>query len=414
MNIGKRSSASAVGLNTSSMGAAVAGSYPQTNTSSASNPYLQASPATQSTAGRSFSPASGHKERNLLFGQLSNLFQAGFSAANAFEELARRDSGSRKNMFLDIARMCSEGRSVGEATAKYPGYFPPGISDALGAGEAGGYLPEACTWVSHQQAKTHGLNMFARFFHINMFLTALAFPFAILIAIGSQELLHYINDFQGNPVSRMLGGISRAAMGWPGLMALALAVGWIAVAMWVAAPRQKPLRDRIFSQIPGVGKRTSVECFDVLTKHLSRLSNAGLAPRDAWAKAAACAPNHAIRSKLVRVQLNEEAKLSDLMAQTQVIDRALVDYVATGEMAGNIPGTLDQIANLNQDEIGSKEASIKKHIVAWLVVLSIFVGMIPVAIFFKIFYMSMFDIILDDVMFILPTLIISLLSGDRA
>lgn len=353
---------------------------------------------------RSYSPACGHKERNLLFGQLANLFQAGFSPAAAFDEMARRRTGPQREMFTDIARMCGEGRSLGESAAKYPGFFPPGIADALGAGEAGGYLPEACAWVAEQQAKTHGLNMFARFFHINAFFTALAFPFAVLLAIGSRELVHYVADFQGNAVQRLMGGISEATRGWPGVAVLLIAIGWIVAAIWIASPRQKPLRDSVFSRLPGVGKRSSIECFDVLTRHLSRLSNAGLTPRDAWTMAAGCAPNYSLRSRLKNVQAHEQSKLSDLMAQSGVVDRSLVDYVATGEIAGNIPGTLDQIANLNRDEIGAKEATIKKHITAWLVVVSIFVGMIPVAIFFRLFYSSMFEIILDDFMLVWPRL----------
>jgi type II secretory pathway component PulF len=231
----------------------------------------------------------------------------------------------------------------------YPNMFPEGIVGAVRAGEAGGYLPDACETVSKQQKETRRVfNMFA--------VLMIALPWCIFLTLLAASVAFGINSaFQpllDNPEGGTFeGGMEGALKGIVGVLFFVVFGGGWAAYFIGRSERFRSFRHRMGLAVPMFRRRALNENLAHFSFHLGRLAKAGLSPFASWRLAALAVPNEAYADRLTAMSdnLNEQSRLSELLYRSKLFPRETAQIVETGEMTGDLPNALDQVMEFGRE-----------------------------------------------------------------
>lgn len=290
-----------------------------------------------------------YNDRQFFFAQLAALLRTGISPADALHTiLSRGSSGKFRDAVNDMARMCAGGSSLADAMEHYPEMFSRGIVGAVRAGEAGGYLPDACDAVSKQQKETRTVFWF--FFALLLFfpLFVVGVLFAIAMAQGVNRGIDAVRDGNTEPVFSQGLSESLNSFGYPvfgALLVLGLAAYFIG-----RTPAFRAFRHRIGLAVPPFRWRAYNENLAHFSYHLGRLAKAGLSPFASWRLAAAAVPNEQYAKRLDEIAngMNEHTRLSELMYRAKLFPQETAHLVSTGELTGDLPQALDQVMELGR------------------------------------------------------------------
>jgi general secretion pathway protein F len=331
---------------------------PQIRLTSPSGPAYQAvhqvpSPRAQSQAaprfGKKGSPRSTYNDRQFLFAQLSGLLRSGISPADAlYTILSRSGQGKFSAQFDEMAKMCSEGMSLADAMSHYPDMFPDGIVGAVRAGEAGGYLPDACETVSIQQKQTRPIFWYFAGILLLMPLFIVGVMAGIAMAAGINSGIDAIRD--GTNESAFVDTLV-AHIRTIGIPVTLLLFGGGVLCYFVFRGRAlRGFRHRVGLAVPPFRWRAYNENLAHFSFHLCQLSKSGLSPFASWNLSARAVPNLAYSRRLVAMaeNLNERTKLSELLYRTKLFPRESAQLVETGEMTGDLPRALDQVMDIGR------------------------------------------------------------------
>lgn len=286
---------------------------------------------------------------NLFFIQLANLFRAGIAPAEAFGQMAQRQSVKRfvQEACADISKMTASGMSLADAMQKYPDLFPPGAVGAVRAGETGGYLWEACDAFAQNQNKAKGLRRIFFWASLAWWSTILTIPVFFILKQGITRLMGSINDTSSTPISQYGEGLRSALFGLPGLLFLVVLFGYFFG--WRIFGRRQFLKQRheLAARIWTIKKRAVSDSLKEFSFHLQKLTRSGISPMRAFTLAADAVPNRYHAEQLLRKAqgANESTRLSQLLYQSEVFPPDYVPLVETGEMTGQTESALNEVGN---------------------------------------------------------------------
>ncbi|MCS7209727.1 MAG: type II secretion system F family protein [Fimbriimonadales bacterium] len=281
--------------------------------------------------------------------QLRSMLKAGMTPANAFESLSGRiPHRGLQHASREIARSAAQGIPISESMQRFPELFPSFVVGAFRAAEYGGYLPEMLErlivyfeqWriVRRWSVLTQGC-----LWHAVLLLPLIA-PFGVGLLWGLQR-------FEGGGTADALraiaGGVGQAFLRYGLPMALAfvalLLLGYLLLGNERIRARLRLSGSGFLSYADWI-RAQSLEQY---LFHLSRLTQAGVAPATAHALAASAVPNRVLAESLLAVDLGraEGAKHLDLaLERSGLFPIEEVMLARTGVQTGELPATLQTLA----------------------------------------------------------------------
>jgi general secretion pathway protein F len=290
-----------------------------------------------------------------LFAQVSDQLRAGINPAQAFGELSRMYKAKKFRDSLGmIADAASEGKSISGVLELWPDLYPEHVVGLVRAGEMGGFLPEAAATISEQAGSAY---KFKRF-HWWIWLIALNGLLSIpLVLLFRQWLITYYEETektggQGDAYT-LMAKVAWKFILWPyGPATLAtFIVLWLLRNAFSSRPARL-FRHRLGLSIPVLGGRARNESVTIFTWVLSRLARGGVPPNRSWELALASVPNLGMQERLENAGslMNEGSRLSDVVFKSKIFPDEYAPAVATGELTGDVSGTLERLSQISRTE----------------------------------------------------------------
>jgi len=293
--------------------------------------------------------------------QLADLLNAGLPLARALAILeGQTDNPAMKAIIASLREDVEGGSSFADALRRYEGVFPALYIGMVRVGEASGLLVE----VLRRLAKLLEQDLELR----STLLVAAAYPAFIAIAgVGTvifflsvvvPNFITIFEDMQGTlPLPTiLLLKISSLFRGIKGLILLLIAGSAIAaVIKYFRTPDGRKSLDRLKLRLPLVRKVVERVLVARFTRTLGTLLSQGVDIIAAIDMASAMVGNTVLEDELTRVreQVRDGRTLARPLAESPLFPRAVVDLVAVGEEAGNLPETLMRIADIYERELDS-------------------------------------------------------------
>lgn len=302
------------------------------------------------------------RQRYFLFSQISNQLRAGISPADVFSTLARQQSnrGFAESLQM-IARETTTGKSMSEVMARYPGLYPEHAVGLVRAGEIGGFVPEACAAISEQAGSAQRFRMWHwplwyAFYSMIVLLPGVAVGmmafnatfWKVMRATGAVNPASVLQMYEHTILEEL-----RGPPGWI-IFGTYLA---IIVFLWLLhKPNGKRLRHGMGYRFPMYGKRSTHEGVTLFSWSLSKLARSGIAPQSAWSAAAQCVPNVCLRDRLVDAghMMRTGSRVSEAAFQSHLFPVEYAPTVTTGELTGDVPGTLERLAQISRSDFDSQ------------------------------------------------------------
>lgn len=341
------------------------------------------------------------KKLTLIFQQLAQLLRAGIPPDRAFAEVSSRvSSGYYSPSLAEVSEHTRNGGRISEVLRRYPYLYPPHIPGLIRAGEDGGFLPEAMREVADQASASY---KFKRWFHwlglmaLSMMLGLVLFKAmfngfegAFNKAWKSYSQEDGVSSFGSSFGQQVLRFLPWLLLGMLGLYLVRLA--WQSLA-------NRNLRHALVLWVPTVGKRARTEGVSYFGWSLSMLSRGGLSPRSAWVAACEAVPNQAMRAKLEAAASGaaENVKLSELLLRSGQLPEEFAPMVQTGELAGDVPGSLMHLVQHERNEFEMKDMQAKRRAGCWIGLLSVLGTALIYYMFYGQNYKRMLDSVQEDI-----------------
>jgi type IV pilus assembly protein PilC len=311
------------------------------------------------------------KERFFLFTQIANFMRAGVNPYQAFADMASRiQKEDFREAMNAVAQYAAEGLPISDVLASYPDLFPTHVVGLVRAGEAGGFLPEACTAVAQQAEAAHKFRRSLWMLWvvgINLFLVA---PVAYLFYRGVPRAYELTEQSGATGISGGLSAFSAAfweLIKWPiGPAALLIYALTVAAYLWVNSRAMTAKRHGWSLATPVLGGRAKHEGLSLFTYVLSKVAQAGVPPYRSWEIGMECVPNAALREKLRAAgsSLHSGERLSKAFFESRLFPQEYAPMMATAEMTGDVPGTLQKLSDMGRHEFDL--STTKSKAAAWV------------------------------------------------
>lgn len=331
------------------------------------------------------------KQRYFLFAQIAQQLRAGINPARTFENLIRvmvydhfRDS------MVALQEAATNGKPLSSVFALYPDLYPDHVVGTIHAGEQGGFLPDAFALLSAQAGEAHKFRRFHWFVYPILITIIVTLPSTL--AFG--ETLKYASK----NLDGAIFSIWFRYMAWPyGPMTVAIIACILLLRAIMSTYEATRLRHRLSLKIPVYGSRSRNECIATFTWALARLSKAGIPPGSSWQMATEVVPNVEMAHRLRETgrRMNDGSKLSDAIFGSQLFPQEYAPVVSTGEMTGDIEGSLNQLEEISRTEFEAKTAMARSVGFRVASVLFVAMGGIALIIVVKTWYVDMYSNILQ-------------------
>lgn len=335
----------------------------------------------------------------LALSQMAAISRSGINAGEMMSALSQRESLKPKIRAAmgEVARMVSQGAALADAMEVYPEIFPPGVTGAVRAGEAGGYLPAALERASEQVKGSWGLRRLGSWLGVAVWTTLLQIPLFGALHLGLTRVLHTINDSRLNGVEEYLSGLRDGIVGWWGVLAVGMLVVWLLGPYVTGRGWFLGVRHRLGAWAPMLSIRSRRESLGEFSWHAGFLAQAGFSPAKAWSLAADAVPNRvwADRLKTAGAGMRETTSYSEALSRCGAIPREYADLVRTGEMTGTVPQAMGQVVQIVEGENRSLMGFMKASAYIWMVLIGFGVATVIFAVAYRAFYEEAFRVILE-------------------
>ncbi len=341
----------------------------------------------------------GHdKAVYFVFSQLSSYLRAGLNPVRAMTDVSarcrRRDYGQALQA---IGEAAARGESMADGFERYPYLFPPHAVGMVRAGEVGGFLPEAFEAVSAQAFDSLRYKRWYFWLGLIVGFTVLCGPFAVGAADAGIQALRVQMDAGGMapPWGTILGALAERFLRFA--LPILLAMGAVVLALRVVwgSMTLRPLRHQLVLAVPGARKRAISESLAAFSWALGQTMRGGASPQTAWQVAAQAMPNLEMRRKAEAAgkRMSEGSKLSEALDRSDLLPHDYRAMVATGEITGDLPGALAEVANLTRSEFQVSDQIAKGRLGLWMI-LTIFLGTAALGVVvYRLFYQGVFDVL---------------------
>lgn len=301
------------------------------------------------------------RDRDLyfLFSQLSQYFHTGISPQTAMVDLAKRTPARYHGSLEEAAQALAEGKRLSDVFVKYPYLYSPDIIGTLRAGEASGFLSEACSTIADQKETSARLKRKLNVFLWMFVATLISFPICYAIITGSLKSMQQQDKAGG---SLPIAGTITHAVGVDMLHTLPWSLptmaGLIGFLIWWHSMRMRMARHQLVLRFPILGGRARSESISRFTWTMGMVSRAGLSPQSVFEIAAESVPNMAIRAQLMAsaATMHESERLSAALTRSGTLPVEYTHIVATGEMTGDVPRALADISRATDADFRGRDA----------------------------------------------------------
>lgn len=291
--------------------------------------------------------------------QLANLLRAGMPLTMALQSMV---SLSSKGIPSEVARQLkqdvTEGRSLSDAMGRQSTIFPPLVVNMVRAGEKSGALEE----VLRRQA-----SHFERFADVQAkFKSAMIYPLVVLsvgvalvVFFMTALLPKFMNLFESIPgfelpaSTRLLIGMSRfLSQWWWALLLLGVVLGFVFI-RYRATPSGRRNLDRLKLSLPVFGKVTRLNLFGQFARTLGTLLKNGVPVLEALRITELVVPNAIVGDAIsqTRAAVTDGKTLAQPLARAGIFPQLMIDLLRIGEETGDIPGSLENVAETYEREL---------------------------------------------------------------
>lgn len=291
--------------------------------------------------------------------QLANLLHAGMPLTMALQSMS---SLSSKGIPSEVARQLkqdvTEGRSLSDAMGRQSGVFPPLVVNMVRAGEKSGALEE----VLRRQA-----SHFERFADVQAkFKSAMIYPvIVLLVGVGLviffmtallpkfMNLFESIQGFELPAMTRILINTSRFLTHWWWLLLLVgLGIGLIFVRYRATKSGRRAI-DRLKLNLPIFGKVVRLNLFGQFARTLGTLLRNGVPVLEALRITEQVLPNVVVGEAIsqTREAVTDGKTLAQPLAKSGIFPQLMIDLLRIGEETGDIPGSLENVADTYEREL---------------------------------------------------------------
>ncbi|MCE5191032.1 MAG: type II secretion system F family protein [Actinomycetia bacterium] len=337
------------------------------------------------------------KEITIFARQFATMINAGLSLTKCLSILAgQAESKEMREVIMQVGRDVEAGQSLSEAMAKHPKPFPPIFINMVRAGETGGVLDEVLLRVADQFEADASLKATIK--------SAMTYPIAMgsLVLIVLVAMMIFVvptfqkmfSDMGGElPLpTQILVAVSEAVSGWPGLIALVVAIGaYAGFKLWVGTESGRFIWDGMKLRMPIIGGMVQKMALARFTRTFGTLVSAGVPILSALEIVAETAGNEVVARavKKVRSAIKEGETIAKPLSESPVFPSMLVQMIAVGEETGALDAMLSKVADFYDEEVSNAVDGLTSLIEPLMMAtLGVVVGGIVIAL-----YMPMFQVI---------------------
>lgn len=318
------------------------------------------------------------RQRWFIFTQLATLIRSGIAPHQALTSMhGRMRQKFLQEALVSMATDVRDGRPMSDAMRRFPDIFAPGDIGMVRVGELSGALPQALAEVAEQRKDARSLGMAFWIFWIVLINALLAIPLGLSLLHTMRRMFDAIDYGAGTDFfAVMKGEMTRQLTSGVGMWGFIVGI-ILLIAFYVWNRTEFRLqRHAAVLWLPYHRKRAISESMEVFSRSLELLSRAGFPPRSAWIEAAASVPNLKISSDLSQtgLRVGERTPLSQVLYQMPGLDEEVAPIVENGELTGDVPGALRQVAASFGDRKQSSGRFAKVAAWVWAICLGLVTG----------------------------------------
>lgn len=331
--------------------------------------------------------------------QFATLNGAGIPISRALDVLKEQTTHPTfKQTLTTVRKDIDSGSSLGNAMAKHPTVFTPLSTAMIRAGEAGGFLTETLVNVAE--------NLEAEVKLRGKIKSAMTYPVAVLIlaAVLVTAMLLFIvpifaglfNSLGGNlplPTQILVGASNVIKIGG---IPIAIAIG-VFIWWWNRNKHKEKIRrfvDPIKIKMPIFGKLVQRITIARFTRNFGSLLQAGLPVMQVLDIVGSTSGSTILEDALqdVKKGVSQGELIAPQLAKHPIFPKMLVEMLAIGEDAGEIPLMMERIATSYDEEVETMTDSLSSLMEPlMLMVLGGVIGSMVIAMYMPIF--SIYDLI---------------------
>jgi len=330
--------------------------------------------------------------------EMKDLVTSGMTLGQAIDSLRNREGGSAaQKIILDTMHDdIINGKSLSGALTRHPRTFSAFYTNMVKAGEASGKLPRAfdhiITHNERVQAARENVTGAMVYPAIVLILGAGAIVFLMAYVVPQfGQIFDEMNMVLPGP-TRMLIGISNFVTSIWGLITLALIVlAIIMLISWSKTESGKYSFHKFLLKVPVVKSIMANNAFAQFSRTLGGLMENGVGVLKALKITSDASSNVVISKELSRTteRVADGASISATLKEGGIFPPMLTDMLAVGERSGNVPKSLDHIANRYDHQLNRSINTFSKLLEPLLLLLlAILVGFVAVAMLAAVFQIS--------------------------
>jgi len=298
------------------------------------------------------------KDVFFLFTQLAQYYRAGITMHTAMGDLVHKVAPILRDSVTEAQKALMEGGRISQVFARYPYLYSPDVIGALKAGELSGHMADVCEKIADQKMTSWAIH---RKLYVNVItLCSLVGGFPILYSIMNGSLKSILDQDKSNGqlpvIPTLLKGIGTIFyLNLPWIIPVLVAFfGFIAY--WQTM-KMRPKRHQLALLFPILGPRAKVESMARFSWTMGLVSKGGVAPQETFRIAAESVPNLTVRDQLLAAAagMHESERLSTALHRSGVVPIEYAHIVETGELTGDVPRALDDIARATDADFRGRD-----------------------------------------------------------
>lgn len=305
-----------------------------------------------------------------LLGRIAIATSAGIDMRRAWANEAAHAPVRWRSAIEAVARGLAGGATLSDSINEAGGTFPPVVQGMLTAGEEAGCEPDVCRELAVQYRRSARV---AR--ELRQLLIKPAIQAAVAVAAVSVLILVAGGSFD------MLG---LGLRGMPGVITFLAIVAGVGLAGWLVflaalrSWRRRGIVRHLVERLPVIGKAAADAELAAWCRAASLASGIGLDVRRMMALASVVAPGLAIDPATAAARLRDGLSLTDMLRETRLFPRSVLEAVGVGELTGTTAETLDRLAEQCDDAAarGFAAAASGAGAAVWLAVAAVVVVLI--------------------------------------
>ena len=325
--------------------------------------------------------------------QLANLLNSGMTLVTALNSMTHLESkGIPAAVSRDLKTEVTEGRSMSDAMAKQPRIFSDLYVSMVRSGEQSGSLVEVL-----RRMAAH----FQRFAEVqSKFTSALIYP-AMVICVGLALVIffmkfimpRFVEIFNGFGVvlplpTRMLISISNGFQKYWWLLPPILLLIFVLFKRFQVTPGGRRKLDEWKMSMPVIGKVVKLNLFGQFARTLGTLLQNGVPVLTALKITEEVLPNVIIKEAIAKTReaVTDGKTLAQPLAHCKIFPQLMVDLVRIGEETGDVPGSLNNLADTYESELDVSLRLMTQLIEPVLIIcMAVMVGFVLLSIFLPLF-----------------------------